>query len=398
MKKILLVDDSRALRTLVTRHLREQGWQVLEADDGQEGVMLALQHRPDLILLDVAMPHLDGTGALLKIRSKQSVRNTPVIMMTAAADRETVMKLARLGIQDYIVKPFTIDLMLSKIYKVFAQQLEDRVMEPDSPDLEEGDALKPAEAPSADGQPADHPERPNLMAVGVSAALAEALRQTLSDRLDVYVAKDAEQALQLLNTYPPHALLLDLNQSPPDPIDVYKRLKYLPSLIQTPVIVLQAHDPAVQDKGERAGMTSFLPANSDPEAIFRLLDALEKEKLEGRYGSNYVQTVQGILTLRWPEVVKLEKLRDLTWEIEDNLNRAAELGQQRLVVNIGAIKQFHDGHLLLILAVQRKATALGMNIAFSTQNEIARQFFQQYEDTRTIFFFPTLEAAWASLG
>jgi len=398
MKKILLVDDSRALRTLVARHLREQGWQVLEADDGLEGVMLALQHQPDLILLDVAMPHLDGPGALLKIRSKQSVRNTPVIMMTAAADRETVMKLARLGIQDYIVKPFTIDLMLSKVYKIFAQLAEERVEEqtaeaPSEP--EEGQ--KAGAEPSVDGQPFDPPERPNLLTVGVSVTLSETLRTMLSERLDVYVARDPDQAIQMLNTYPPHAVLLDLNQNPPSAVEAYKRLKYLPSLLQTPFVVLQAQDPVIQDKGERAGMTTFLPPNAEPEAIFRLLEALEKERQEGRYGSNYVQTIQGFPVLRWPETIKLEKLRELTWEVEDNLSRTAEHGQYKLVVNIGAVKQFHDGHLLLILAVQRKAGALGLKIAFSTQNEIARQFFLQYEDTRSIVFHPTLEAAWASI-
>lgn len=396
MKKILLVDDSKALRTLVSRHLREQGWQVFEADDGQAGVMLALQHQPDLILLDVAMPHLDGTGALLKIRSKQSVRNTPVIMMTAASDRETVVKLARLGIQDYIVKPFTLDLMLAKIYKVFAQQAELVMSEPTELPAEPG--VIPQAPVMTDGQPSDHPDRPNLLMVAAQPSLSEALRRDYSDRLDVYVARDVEVALQLLVTYPPHAVLLDLNATHTDAVEAYKRLKFLPALLQTPFIVIKARDPLIQEKGERVGMANFIQPETEPDAIVRLLEALERERQGGRYGSNFVQTQAGVPILRWPEVIKLEKLKNLTYEVEDNLVRTAELGNLRLVVFIGAVKQFHDGHLLLLLAVQRKAAALGMQLAFSTQNDIARQFFQQYEDTRALNFFSTLEDAWQSIA
>lgn len=396
MKKILLVDDSKALRTLVARHLREQNWQVFEADDGQAGVMLALQHQPDLILLDVAMPHLDGTGALLKIRSKQSVRNTPVIMMTAASDRETVVKLARLGIQDYIVKPFSLDLMLSKIYKVFAQQAEASLQESAEPISEPAVPSLVLAAP--DGQPADHPDRPNLLAVATLPSLSDALRREYSDILNVYVARDIDAALQLLTSYPPNAVLLDLNAAHTDAVDAYKRLKFLPALLQTPFIVIKAHDPITQEKGERVGMANFVSPETEPEAIVRLLEALEKERQAGRYGSNFVQTQAGVPILRWPEVIKLDKLKNLTYEVEDNLIRAAELGNLRLVVFVGAVKQFHDGHLLLLLAVQRKAAALSMQLAFATQNDIARQFFQQYEDTRELVFFGNLEDAWQSIA
>ncbi|MFM7201226.1 MAG: response regulator [Myxococcota bacterium] len=396
MKKILLVDDSKALRTLVARHLREQNWQVFEADDGQAGVMLALQHQPDLILLDVAMPHLDGTGALLKIRSKQSVRNTPVIMMTAASDRETVVKLARLGIQDYIVKPFTLKLMLSKIYKVFAQQAEASLQESAVPIPEPTSPSVVLIAP--EGQPADHPDRPNLLAVATRSSLSDALRREYADILDVYVARDIDVALQLLVSYPPNAVLLDLNATHTDAVDAYKRLKFLPALLQTPFIVIKASDPLIQEKGERVGMANFISPELEPEGIVRLLEALEKERQAGRYGSNFVQTQAGMPILRWPEVIKLDKLKNLTYEVEDNLTRAAELGNLRLVVFVGAVKQFHDGHLLLLLAVQRKAAALGMQLAFTTQNDIARQFFQQYEDTRELIFFGNLEDAWQSIA
>lgn len=485
MKKILLVDDSRALRTLVSRHLREQGWEVIEADDGLEGVMLAMQHRPDLVLLDVAMPHLDGTGALLKIRSKQLTRNIPVVMMTAASDRETVMKLARLGIQDYIVKPFTIDLMLSKVYKLFARQAEEgadgrpvSMIEPE----EEGELETPREvappttslpgvrqtqggqglherpsepqkslpggrqtqggqviherpsepqrsfpgvrhtltgigktipgprssslghaveampeAHERHGQP-EHPERPGLLLVRLAERFVEATKSQFQDRFNFFIVEDIESALALVTQHPPQAVVMDLKSPGIDAVQGYKRLKYLPALLQTPFIILRHTDPGIQEQGERMGMQNFLPPDPSPSELIMQFEALDKERLGGRFGATYIQMHHGIPFVRWPESIKLEKLRDTTWEIEDNLKRMHELGQHRVVISIGAIRQFNDAHLLLLLAVMRKAAALSMKAAVATQNQNALTFFQQYEDTRNMTFYATIEDAWTAIA
>jgi two-component system cell cycle response regulator len=386
MKKILLIDDSRALRTLVVRHLKEKGWLTFEADDGQAGVLLALQHRPDLILLDVAMPYMDGPAALLKIRTKESIRNTPVIMMTAASDRETVVKLARLGIQDYIVKPFTLDLLIDKIEKVLSAQKP----------VEEPPAPPPAPSP-ADAEPINSPERPNLLLVCMSMRNSTLLRNTLSAAYDLFLAPDGEQAIQLSMTYPPHAVIVDLNHTQEDPVEIYKRLRYLPHLLRTPFIAVRRPDPEMQERAERAGIIHFLNDPIDPIALNRLFIALDNERQAGVYGASYLHLQQGVPTLRWPEALRAERLKETTYDIEDNLVKLHQQGQRRLVVQIGALRTFHDAHLLLMLAVLKKAKALGLELAFVTQNQNAVSFFRQYEDTRELTFYASVGDVWQAL-
>ena len=107
MKKVLTVDDSKVVRTMVARHLQPYGCQVLEAANGREGVDVARKEQPDLILLDVTMPVMDGRQALAEIRQDAALKGTPVVMLTAESGKDLVLEIAKLGVKGYIVKPFT---------------------------------------------------------------------------------------------------------------------------------------------------------------------------------------------------------------------------------------------------------------------------------------------------
>src|SRR5512143_2142903 len=104
MKKVLTVDDSKVVRSMVTRHLQPYGCEVLEATNGQEGVDVAKANHPDLILLDVTMPVMDGKQALAELRKDPTTKPIPVIMLTAESGRELVVEIIKLGVSGYIVK------------------------------------------------------------------------------------------------------------------------------------------------------------------------------------------------------------------------------------------------------------------------------------------------------
>ena len=82
-KKILIVDDEKNIRDIIIYNLKKEGYQILQAADGEEGVRLAMEEEPDLILLDIMMPKMDGYDACKKIRE---TKNTPIIMLTARAE------------------------------------------------------------------------------------------------------------------------------------------------------------------------------------------------------------------------------------------------------------------------------------------------------------------------
>jgi CheY-like chemotaxis protein len=106
MERILVVDDSEDVRLALTTILEDAGYDVCEASDGEDVVPLALKHRPGLILLDVAMPRVDGFEALRRIKAEARLRNIPVIMVTAKGRAEDLSMARTLGARDYISKPW----------------------------------------------------------------------------------------------------------------------------------------------------------------------------------------------------------------------------------------------------------------------------------------------------
>ena len=115
MAKILLVEDNEMNRDMLSRRLIRNGYEVFLAMDGQQGVDMALSERPDLILMDMSLPVIDGWEATRQIKANDATRRTPVIALTAhamAGDREKAMEV---GCDDYDTKPVEIARLLGKI-------------------------------------------------------------------------------------------------------------------------------------------------------------------------------------------------------------------------------------------------------------------------------------------
>jgi two-component system cell cycle response regulator len=116
MTKILTVDDSRAIRQIVLKQLVELGFDVDEAEDGEQGLARLEEVQYDLVLLDVTMPVLDGPGMLAKMRERED--KTPVLMLTSESKKTIVAEVMKLGIADYILKPFKPEDLRAKVTKI----------------------------------------------------------------------------------------------------------------------------------------------------------------------------------------------------------------------------------------------------------------------------------------
>lgn len=104
MPKILLVEDDEMLHGMYTQKFKNQGYEVVSAFNGAEGVELSQKEKPDLILLDVIMPKMDGFVALKKIRKNEITAGIPVILLTNLGQEEDVKKGKELGANDYFIK------------------------------------------------------------------------------------------------------------------------------------------------------------------------------------------------------------------------------------------------------------------------------------------------------
>jgi len=118
MTRVLLVEDNEMNRDMLSRRLTRRGFEVIFAVDGQQGVDLARRERPDIILMDMSLPVLDGWEATRRVKADDATRSVPVIGLTAHAmsgDREKALEA---GCDDYDTKPVELDRLIGKIERL----------------------------------------------------------------------------------------------------------------------------------------------------------------------------------------------------------------------------------------------------------------------------------------
>ena len=114
--RILIVEDDEAIRDVVRYALESNGFKnVLTAADGEEGLRLALRERPALILLDLMLPKTDGLEVCRRLKRDESVRDVPVIMLTAKSEESDIVLGLELGAVDYITKPFSTKVLVARV-------------------------------------------------------------------------------------------------------------------------------------------------------------------------------------------------------------------------------------------------------------------------------------------
>ena len=118
MGRILVIEDERDLQKVLEYNLKQAGYEVLAALTGQDGLRLAREHRPDLVLLDLMLPDLSGTEVCKSLKSDEKTKDIPVIMCTAKGEEIDRVIGLELGADDYVVKPFSVRELLLRIKAV----------------------------------------------------------------------------------------------------------------------------------------------------------------------------------------------------------------------------------------------------------------------------------------
>jgi two-component system chemotaxis response regulator CheY len=119
MSKIMIVDDAQFMRLRVAKLLSQHGYEIIEAADGEAAVKTYRQIRPDLVLLDITMPHMDGLTALTEICDLDP--KAKVVMLTALGQQSVVLQAMQAGAKDFLVKPLDPDRMMKVLHKVLGE-------------------------------------------------------------------------------------------------------------------------------------------------------------------------------------------------------------------------------------------------------------------------------------
>lgn len=126
MHTILVADDDEDLLQALDFTLSQNGYNVIQAKDGAETIVEALESKPDLILLDIMMPDLDGFIACRELKNREDTKRIPIIMLTAKGEVEDIKTAFKAGANDYVVKPFMMEQVLEKIEEFLVRRAEEK--------------------------------------------------------------------------------------------------------------------------------------------------------------------------------------------------------------------------------------------------------------------------------
>lgn len=115
MQKILVVEDDDDIRELIAFNLEMSGYKIIKCDNGEDAIIAALKEIPDLVLLDVMLPGIDGFEVCRKIKKNQSLKDIPIIMLTARTDDDDIITGLETGADDYITKPFRPKVLMARV-------------------------------------------------------------------------------------------------------------------------------------------------------------------------------------------------------------------------------------------------------------------------------------------
>lgn len=114
-KKILIAEDEQDIRGLIVYSLEYAGYEVIEALNGEEAVRLTEEHQPDLVLLDVRMPRMNGYEACALLRAREATQEIPVVFLSARGEKAEILRGLDVGGEEYILKPFAPDDLIRRV-------------------------------------------------------------------------------------------------------------------------------------------------------------------------------------------------------------------------------------------------------------------------------------------
>ncbi len=128
-RTVLVADDDEGIRLLVRLALEDAGWVVEEAEDGASAVLVAEQLRPDIVLLDVEMPQLDGFETCTKLRRLPGSAHAPILMITGMGDQASISRAYEVGATDFLAKPFNVTVLCQRVQYMYRASQASRALQ-----------------------------------------------------------------------------------------------------------------------------------------------------------------------------------------------------------------------------------------------------------------------------
>ncbi len=385
MPAILTVDDSRAVRTIVGKQVKELGFDVLEAEDGIQGLQVLSEQSVDLVLLDVTMPNMDGPTMLQKMR--ESGNKTPVIMLTSESKRTIVAGAMKQGINDYILKPFKPEELRAKVLSVLqGEPGVDSIVEAAAPAptaAETASTMSPssAPAPSAGGRFSD------VLLVDDMENVHKKLRSMLPAHVTMNCYTSAQQALGSCREKVFKVVLVDTEIPDVNSSVLAQQIRVLqPHAAMVALSLRTANDAASEVKDQGFDWVLFKPFR--PETI---------DDFMVRYFDNqdFLVVEDNVLKVS-PFTGKADRVQAffnrLTTAFPDGLEKVAAACYDEVLLDLGAPPGEADKLAKFVLAVAEKSKEFGMTLSL-VGPESAKKQLAGFTETKELRFYGTIQEA-----
>ncbi|MGH7995925.1 MAG: response regulator [Opitutaceae bacterium] len=371
--KVLTVDDSKTVRIIVRKAFKSFDCEILEAANGVEGLALAAKDMPDLILLDVTMPVMDGVEMLTKLKADPQLKGIPVMMLTAEGGREHVLKIAKIGVRDYIVKPFKEDMLVDKAGRII-----------DLKPLAEGTAkirsiLDPVDILIVEDKPA------------IIQQIEEGLKHT---PWKVHGVATQGEAIDLCSRQTPDLLLVSLSLPEDAAFALFRSLRANAKTKYVPIFALVVKtDMTAQNLGQQVGFSSIVTKPIDLAELeskmakaMNLDTSLRYYKLDGDF-----------MVMHLPEHCTPAILAEAAHYLKPKFAEAVDAGHNKAIIDIHLVRSLHMGVIKLLMQAMQTCRELAMHFSLVANAQIITEC-KGFEDTRAWTFHLSLDDAKAGLG
>ena len=371
--KILTVDDSKTVRIIVRNAFKGYDCEIIEAGNGVEGLALAAKEMPDIILLDVIMPVMDGVEMLTKLKSAPALNAIPVVMLTAEGGRDHLLKLAKIGVRDYLVKPFKKDVLIERVGCIID--------------------LKPlSDAPTKIKSILDSAE---ILVVSDKPVIIQQIQEGLKHTpWNVHGVAAQGEAIDFCTRTPPDVIVVSLSLPEESAFKLFRLVRTNVNSKYTPVFALVVKtEVQQQQQAQTLGFSAIITLPID----LAELDAKMAKAMNLDTSQRYFAIEGDSVVMRLPENCSAPGLAEAAICLKPGLANAVASGLSKAVIDLQALKAMHMGVIKLLFQAMQTCRDLGIHFAFVGNPQIIAEC-KSFDDTRGLAFYDSLDEAKAKLG
>jgi len=366
--KILSIDDSKMIHRVIDKSFKPYECELFFAFNGEEGLAAAARELPNVIILDITMPIMDGFETLARLKADPTLKSIPVIMLTAEAGSENVLKIAKMGVRDYVVKPFTEEALLERVGRFVKLNVKTAI---DSAPKKLGDAL-------------------TLLVLDDQPGIIEAVRSAVAGHpWTVSGFTDGKEAAAQAVKQPPDLALVSLALPNRMPLNFLQVLRANAATHGLPILGLSAEtEEDEQSAARRAGFTGIVTKPIQPEDLL----AAVLQALKINPGSRFIRAEDLIHFATLPAALSTSISAAIRREFDETVVGPAASGSRKMVLDASAVVQADMVALDLILALLQGCATAKIDVRIVGSNSLAQQARGITETAKLVFYQNRVEA------